>query len=146
MLVLQSCLTLFDPMDYSSSGSSVHGILQARIVKWVTIPFFRGIFPFQGSNPSLLHCRQILYHPSHWDSPGKNTGVGCHFLLQGKPIGVLCILNLGLQSLLIFLFSFSILLHYYKDTSFRALTLTALIKTEIGCSRVLIYINRSNIP
>ena len=41
MLVTQSCLTLFDPMDYSPLGSSVHGILQARILEWVAIPFSR---------------------------------------------------------------------------------------------------------
>ena len=34
--VAQSCLTLCDPMDYT-----VHGILQARMLKWVAIPFFR---------------------------------------------------------------------------------------------------------
>ena len=42
VLVTQSCLTLFDPMDYSLQGSSVHGILQVRILEWVTIPFSRG--------------------------------------------------------------------------------------------------------
>ena len=40
-LVTQSCLTLCDPMDCSSPGSSVHGILQARILEWVAIPFSR---------------------------------------------------------------------------------------------------------
>ena len=35
---LQSCLTLYDSMDYSLPGSSVHGISQARILEWVTIP------------------------------------------------------------------------------------------------------------
>ena len=35
--VAQSCLTLFDPMDCSPPGSSVHGILQARILEWVAI-------------------------------------------------------------------------------------------------------------
>ena len=40
--VTQSCLTLCDPMDCSPPGSSAHGILQARILEWVTIPFFRG--------------------------------------------------------------------------------------------------------
>ena len=35
---LQSCLTLFDPMDCSPPDSSVHGILQARIVEWVAFP------------------------------------------------------------------------------------------------------------
>ena len=42
MLVTQSCLTLCDPMDCSPPGSSVHGILQARIVEWVAISFPRG--------------------------------------------------------------------------------------------------------
>ena len=37
-LVAQSCLTLCDPMDCSPPGSSVHGILQARILEWVTMP------------------------------------------------------------------------------------------------------------
>ena len=42
VLVAQSCLTLCDPMDYSPPGSSVHGILQARILEWVAISFSRG--------------------------------------------------------------------------------------------------------
>ena len=40
-LVAQLCLTLCDPMDRSLPGSSVHGILQARILEWVAIPFFK---------------------------------------------------------------------------------------------------------
>ena len=40
--VAQSCLTLCDPMDCSLQGFSVHGILQARILEWVTISFSRG--------------------------------------------------------------------------------------------------------
>ena len=39
--VAQSCSTLHDPINYSPSGSSVQGILQARILQWVTIPFSR---------------------------------------------------------------------------------------------------------
>ena len=42
VLVTQSCLILCNPMDYSPPGSSVHGILQARILEWVAIPFSRG--------------------------------------------------------------------------------------------------------
>ena len=42
MLVTQSCLTLWNSIDYSWPGSSVHGILQARILEWVAIPFSRG--------------------------------------------------------------------------------------------------------
>ena len=38
----QSCMTLCDPMDCSPPGSSVHGILQARILEWVAISFSRG--------------------------------------------------------------------------------------------------------
>ena len=36
---LQLCLTLCDPMDCSPPGSSVHGILQARILEWIAMPF-----------------------------------------------------------------------------------------------------------
>ena len=39
--LLQSCPTLCDPMDSSPPGSSVSGILQARILEWVAISFFR---------------------------------------------------------------------------------------------------------
>ena len=42
VLVAQSCLTLCDPTDCSLPGSSIHGILQARILEWVAIPFSRG--------------------------------------------------------------------------------------------------------
>ena len=41
VLVTQSCPTLCDPMDYSSWGSD-HGILQARILEWIAIPFSKG--------------------------------------------------------------------------------------------------------
>ena len=52
------------PMDYT-----VHGILQARILAWVAIPFSRGIFQTKGSNPSLPRCRKILYQLNHKGSP-----------------------------------------------------------------------------
>ena len=67
VLVAQSCLTLCDPVDCSPPGSSVQGILQARILEWVAISFSRG--SSQGLNLSLPHCRQIVYHPSHQESP-----------------------------------------------------------------------------
>ena len=60
----------YDPMDCSLPGSSVHGILQARILQWVAIPFSRGSSGLtQESNLSLLHCRQILYQLSSEGSP-----------------------------------------------------------------------------
>ena len=40
--VAQSCPTLCDPMDCSLSGSSVHGIFQARVLEWIPISFSRG--------------------------------------------------------------------------------------------------------
>ena len=51
VLVAQSCPTLCDPMDCSPSSSSVHGILQARILEWVAISFSRG------SSPSRIELR-----------------------------------------------------------------------------------------
>ena len=47
----QSCPTLYDPMDCSPPGSSVHGILLARILEWGIL--CQGIFPTQGLNPGL---------------------------------------------------------------------------------------------
>ena len=48
VLVAQSCLILCNPMDFSLPSSSVRGILQARILQWVVIPFSGGIFLTQG--------------------------------------------------------------------------------------------------
>ena len=59
------------------------GILQARILEWVAMPSSRRIFPTQGLNPGLPHCRQILLLS---DPPGKpkNTGVGSLSLLEAR--------------------------------------------------------------
>ena len=65
VLVFQLCMTLCDPIDYSAPGFFVHEILQARILEWVAISFSREIFPTQGSNLCLLHCRRMLYHLSY---------------------------------------------------------------------------------
>ena len=48
------------PLDHQGS--------QARILEWVAFPFPR-IFPTQELNPSLLHCRRILYQLSHKGNP-----------------------------------------------------------------------------
>ena len=66
VLVTQSYSVLYNPMDCGPSGSSVHGISQAGILEWVAISSSGGSsWLTQGSNSSLLHCRQILYHLSH---------------------------------------------------------------------------------
>ena len=67
--VLQSSPSFVNPIDYSLSGSSVHEILQARVLEWAAIYFSRESFLTQESNLSLLHCRRILHHLSHQGSP-----------------------------------------------------------------------------
>ena len=73
--ISQSRPTLYDPVDCSPPGSSVHGILQARILEWVAISLLQGILPTQRLNPGLLHCRQIPYHLSHQGSPSHLISV-----------------------------------------------------------------------
>ena len=61
----QSCPTLCDPMDYILPGSSVHGILQARILEWVAISFSRGSsWPRDWTWVSCIAGR-LFYHLSH---------------------------------------------------------------------------------
>ena len=63
--LLQSCLTLWDPMDYSLPGSSVCGILQTRILAWVAVPSSRGSSrPKDRTQVSYVSCigKQVLYH------------------------------------------------------------------------------------
>ena len=52
--VVQSCPTLCNPVDYNLPGNSVHGILQARILEWVVIPFSRG--SSQPRDQTLVSC------------------------------------------------------------------------------------------
>ena len=73
VLVTLSCPALCDPMDCIPPGSSVHGILQARILEWVAIPYLRGSSRLRASHPSLLCCRQILYHVSHPDEATQGS-------------------------------------------------------------------------
>ena len=75
MKVAQLCPTL-DPMDYT-----VHGILQARILEWVAVPFSRG-----SSNPGIEPWSPVLQVdslPAEPQGKPKNTGVGSLSLLQG---------------------------------------------------------------
>ena len=68
-LITQSCLSLFEPMDYRLPGSSIHGILKATILEWVAISYFRG-----SSSPKERTCisyvffigRQILHYCVTW--------------------------------------------------------------------------------
>ena len=77
VLVTQSRLTLWEPMDCSPQDSSVHGILQARILEWMDMPYSRGSFHPRDRTPGLPHCGQILYRLSQkWkkEDTSKNRG------------------------------------------------------------------------
>ena len=72
MLVALSCPTLCDPMPYSLPGSSVHGILQARILEWVAMPSSRGSSQPRIESRSLsLQVNSLLSEP-----PGKPHFLG----------------------------------------------------------------------
>ena len=63
--VAQSCPSLWDPMDCSPPGSSVHGIIQARILEWFAMPSSRGSSQLWDRNwDSYVSCigKWILYH------------------------------------------------------------------------------------
>ena len=68
-LVTQLCLTLCDPMDCSLPAFSICGDSPGKNTGVGFHAFLQGIFPTQGSNPDLPHCRRILKHLSHQGSP-----------------------------------------------------------------------------
>ena len=86
MLVAQSCPTLCDLMDCNPPGSSVHGILQARILEWVAVSFSRG-------SSQLGVCTRVsciaggVYHLSHFC---VSCWLGRVFMLRGlSPFAVM---------------------------------------------------------
>ena len=87
-LVTQLRPTLWDTMDCSPPGSSVHGDSPGKNAGVGCHALFQGIFPTQGSRPGLLYCRQILYHLRHQENP-KAVCIHIHFLLLEWPPGAL---------------------------------------------------------
>ena len=73
---------LATPCTTSPPGSSVHGIFQARVLEWdaIRLRFSTMLLLLLSRFSHVRLCETRL--PCPWDSPGKNTGVGCHFLLQ----------------------------------------------------------------
>ena len=67
--LLQSCPTLSDPMYHCPPGSSVHGDSLGKNTGVGCHALLQGIFPTQGWNLGLPHCKQILYCLSHQGSP-----------------------------------------------------------------------------
>ena len=78
-LVTQSCLTLCDPMDCSAPGASVHGILQARILKWAAMPSSR-----RSSRPRDLTCDLGIKSESLTSSVYRQAG-SLLLMPPGKP-------------------------------------------------------------
>ena len=64
-LVAQSCPTFCDPVNCTPPGFSVHGDSPGKDTGVCCHALLQGIFLMQGSNPGLLHCRQILYRLNH---------------------------------------------------------------------------------
>ena len=85
MLLTQSYLTLYEPMDCSLPGFSVHRILQARILEWIAIPFSRGF-----SQPR----DQTLVSPAlHANSLPFKLQMYLLYLLKKKKLGLVFLLN-----------------------------------------------------
>ena len=74
--VTQLCLTLPDPMDYSLPGSSIHGIIQARVVEWVAIAF-------SGKRARTCLCADGDFGEETDDKQAKETNV-CSIINCGK--------------------------------------------------------------
>ena len=76
VLVTQSCLTLCDPMDCSLPGSSVHVILQARMLEWVAVSFSRytsyGMLNLEEKTEVLLSIYYV---------PGIVLGIFAYYLV-----------------------------------------------------------------
>ena len=92
--LLQSCLTLCEPLDCSPPGFSVYGILQARILEWVAMPSSRGSSWTQGSNPPLLQTLPCQMGSLPLIPPGKASPCFTPSGLIGKDL-LIC----GLQIL-----------------------------------------------
>ena len=75
--VSQSCPTLCDPMDCSPPGSSIHGILQARILEWVAISFSRGSSRTRDQTQVSRIAGRHFKTLSHQGSPAN-----CHMTQQ----------------------------------------------------------------
>ena len=89
--VVQSCLTLFHPMDYSPPDTLSMGF--PRKEYWSGLHFLlKGILQTQGWNPGLLHCRRILYHLNQQGNPKLPlcylhfTGIGRLMAFPGRDV------------------------------------------------------------
>ena len=94
--VAQLCPTLYDPVDCSLSGSSVHGILQARILEWVAISFSRGfsrprdqtqVSHIAGRRFTIYATRETLSRKTILETLKSILEMSTHFPSSGPLIG-----------------------------------------------------------
>ena len=84
-----------NPMDCSPPVSSVHGILQARILEWVAISFSRGSLGDLLQCRQLLHCRQVLYSwamrapPPNHPTNHPPTTIYTNIIMQASALALL---------------------------------------------------------
>ena len=79
----QSCLTLYDPMDPSLPGFSVHRIFQARILEWVAVSFSKGSSQLRDRTSISNIAGGFFTTSTSWEDPldlYKNPSVFCEFL------------------------------------------------------------------
>ena len=86
--LLQSCSTLCSPLDYSPPGSSVHGILQARILAWVAVPSTGSSPPRDQTLVSCITGRFFNAEPQSW-SDSSPALFQFFFLDQIKKLNVI---------------------------------------------------------
>ena len=102
-------------MNCSLPGSSVRGLLQARILEWVAMPSSKGggiESCIQGLNPGLLHCRQILYHLSHQGSSMSKDEMAWHMRGAVKSLAGFEGLEIEFKPYSI-IFELKLITHYY---------------------------------
>ena len=92
VLAVQLCPTLCDPMDCSPPGSSVHGILQARILEWVVIPFSRASsWPRDLTRVFHIAGRFFTIWATRWDRQTSQLRQAFCFKLLSKVPSILLV-------------------------------------------------------
>ena len=114
-LVTQSCLTVCNPMGCSPTGSSVHGILQARILEWIAIPFsWVSSWPRDWTQVSHIAGRFLTIWATQQPLIGFNPLYShlrlWYISLHLKPLESVCVLGLGLSHLIHCFFFFLVLI------------------------------------
>ena len=106
-------------MDYSPPGSSVHGILQARILEWVAISFSRGSSQIRDWTHVFCIGRQILYHWATWETFIRLWGIFKNQLdSQGLNIAFLWVVEKAPSTAFIWFFLCLAIAHFLLVLSF----------------------------